>query len=81
MSMAFSSMKAKYRSTHIFLSGSGPNSYKRVIFSLVVVEELDFFFVQNKKINNQIKASTDAPTEDIWGVQIQRFSKSLGKLP
>lgn len=41
--MAFSSTKAKYRSTHIFLSGSGPNSYRRVIFSLVVVEELDFY--------------------------------------
>ena len=51
MPMAFSSMKAKYRSTHNFLSGSGPSSYKRVMLSLVVVEELDFcvFGQRNKK--------------------------------
>lgn len=42
MPRAFSSANARYRSTHIFLSGSGPSSYSRVIFSLVVVEELDF---------------------------------------
>lgn len=42
MPIAFSSVKAKKRSTHIFLSGSGPNSYSRVIFSPVVVDEFDF---------------------------------------
>lgn len=37
-----SSMKVRYLSTHSFLSGSFPNSYTFVIFSPVVVDELDF---------------------------------------
>lgn len=47
MPMAFSSAKARYWSTHIFRSGSWPSSYRRVIFSLVMVEELDFYRREN----------------------------------